>query len=52
MDELMLSSALCGAEMALMDAGVPITPGSGVSRAIEYWQKTSKVIPTREGLMA
>lgn len=27
MDELMLSSALCGAEMALIDAGVPVTPG-------------------------
>lgn len=52
MDELMLSSALCGAEMALIDAGVPITPGSGVARAIEYWQKTSRVIPTREGLVS
>lgn len=52
MDELMLSSALCGAEMALMDAGVPVTPGSGVSRAIQYWQETARVIPTREGLLA
>lgn len=51
MDELMLSSALCGAEMALMDAGVPVVPGSGVSRAIKYWQQTSRVIPTREGLV-
>jgi hypothetical protein len=25
-----------------------ITPGSGISKAIEYWQATSKVIPTRE----
>lgn len=52
MDELMLSSALCGAEMALLDAGVPITPGSGVARAVEYWQKTARVIPTREGLVS
>ena len=52
MDELMLSSALCGAEMALIDAGVPVTPGSGVARAIDYWRKTSKVIPTREALLA
>jgi alanine-glyoxylate transaminase / serine-glyoxylate transaminase / serine-pyruvate transaminase len=51
MDELMLSSALCGAEMAMIDAGIPITPGSGVSKAIDYWQKTSKVIKTRERLM-
>ena len=51
MDELMLSSALCGAEMAMIDAGVKIEPGSGVSKAIEHFQKTSKVIPTRESLM-
>ena len=51
LDELMLSSALCGAEMAMIDAGVPIKPGSGVSKALEYWQKTSKVIPTRESLL-
>jgi hypothetical protein len=29
-----------------------ITPGSGVGAAIEYWQKTSKVIRTRESLLA
>jgi len=48
MDELMMCSALSGTEMALIDAGVDITPGVGVGKAIEYWQKTSKVIPTRE----
>ena len=48
MDELMMCSALCGTEMALIDAGVEIKPGSGVGKAIEYWQQTSKVIPTRE----
>lgn len=35
----------------MIDAGIPITPGSGVSKAVEYWQQTSKVIPTREGLL-
>lgn len=48
MDELMMCSALCGTEMALIDAGTGIAPGSGVSKAIDYWQKTGKVIPTRE----
>jgi alanine-glyoxylate transaminase/serine-glyoxylate transaminase/serine-pyruvate transaminase len=48
MDELMLCSALSGAEMAMIDAGMKITPGSGIGRAIEYFQKTAKVIPTRE----
>jgi hypothetical protein len=28
--------------------GMKITPGSGISKAIEYWQSTSKIIPTRE----
>lgn len=48
MDELMMCSAISGAEMAMIDAGINIKPGSGISRAIEYWQQTSKVIPTRE----
>lgn len=50
-DELMMSSALAGAEMAMIQAGVPIVPGSGISRAIDYWQKTSQVIKTRESLV-
>lgn len=37
MDELMLAGALAGVEMVLLDAGVAITPGNGVGRAIEYW---------------
>lgn len=51
MDELMVCSALSGTEMALIDSGVNVTPGSGVGRAIEYFQKTSSVIPTRESGM-
>ena len=37
--------------MAMIDAGIPIAPGSGVSRALEYWQRTAKVIPTRESIL-
>ncbi|GMH33806.1 hypothetical protein BSKO_01640 [Bryopsis sp. KO-2023] len=48
MDELMVCSALSGTEMALIDSGVKVTPGSGVGRAIEYFQQTSSCIPTRE----
>lgn len=51
MDEVMMTSAISGAEMAMISAGLPITPGSGISRAIDYWQKTSKVIPTRECML-
>lgn len=52
MNELMLVSALAGAEMAMRDAGMDIKPGSGVGRAVEYWHSTSKVIPTRESVLA
>eukprot|EP00200_Dunaliella_tertiolecta_P004805 CAMPEP_0202339556 /NCGR_PEP_ID=MMETSP1126-20121109/1365_1 /ASSEMBLY_ACC=CAM_ASM_000457 /TAXON_ID=3047 /ORGANISM="Dunaliella tertiolecta, Strain CCMP1320" /LENGTH=452 /DNA_ID=CAMNT_0048930119 /DNA_START=317 /DNA_END=1675 /DNA_ORIENTATION=+ len=52
MNELMLAGALMGAEMSMRDAGMDIVPGSGVSRAVDYWQKTTPVIPTRESLMA
>lgn len=51
MDELMLSSALCGVEMTMKDAGIPVELGSGVSKALEYWRSTSKPIPTREHLL-
>jgi len=32
MDELMMCSALSGAEMAMIDAGIKIKPGSGVGK--------------------
>ncbi|KAG2490049.1 hypothetical protein HYH03_011514 [Edaphochlamys debaryana] len=51
MNELMLVGALGGVEMAMIDAGMSIRPGSGVGKAVEYWQKTGAVIKTRESLM-
>lgn len=47
MDEVMLLSALAGTEMALINCGVKITPGSGVGAAIKYFAETSEVIKTR-----
>jgi alanine-glyoxylate transaminase/serine-glyoxylate transaminase/serine-pyruvate transaminase len=44
----MVASFVVGAEMAMISAGMDIKPGSGISKAIEYWSATSKVIPTRE----
>lgn len=39
MDEVMMLSALAGAEMALLDAGYTnFTPGAGVGEAVKYWQ--------------
>eukprot|EP01025_Chloroclados_australasicus_P058866 TRINITY_DN7436_c0_g1_i9.p1 TRINITY_DN7436_c0_g1~~TRINITY_DN7436_c0_g1_i9.p1 ORF type:complete len:529 (+),score=51.14 TRINITY_DN7436_c0_g1_i9:151-1587(+) len=51
MDEIMSLSALAGTEMALLDAGVKLTPGSGVGAAVQYYQKTSNVIKSRESVI-
>jgi alanine-glyoxylate transaminase/serine-glyoxylate transaminase/serine-pyruvate transaminase len=39
LNELMLLGALAGAEMAMRDAGVAVTAGSGVAAAEEYWRQ-------------
>lgn len=38
---LMLAGALAGVEMAFCDAGVNVTPGSGVAAATTYWRTHS-----------
>jgi alanine-glyoxylate transaminase/serine-glyoxylate transaminase/serine-pyruvate transaminase len=38
MNELMLLTAISGAEMALRDCGVMVEPGSGVAAAQEYYR--------------
>jgi alanine-glyoxylate transaminase / serine-glyoxylate transaminase / serine-pyruvate transaminase len=38
LNELMLISAIAGAEMAMRDVGIEITPGSGVAAAEEFWR--------------
>lgn len=47
LNELMLISAIAGAEMALRDAGIQVTPGSGVAAACEYWRETAPAIQPR-----
>ncbi len=37
-NELMLMGALAGAEMAMVDCGIKVAPGSGVAAAAAYWQ--------------
>ncbi len=37
-NELMLASAIVGAEMAMLDHGFDIKPGSGIAAASEYWR--------------
>lgn len=38
LNELMLLGAIAGAEMAMLDVGVRIEPGSGVAAAQKYWR--------------
>ena len=39
LNELMLLAAIAGSEMAMMDLGMNIEPGSGVAAAQTYWRK-------------
>jgi len=48
LNELMLLGALSGAEMAMRDVGIKVTPGSGVAAAQEYWRSTSAPLSKRE----
>ena len=41
LNELSLVSAIAGVEMAMLDSGMSIEPGSGVAAACEYWRKTA-----------
>ena len=42
LNELMLMGAIAGAEMAMLDAGVKVTPGSGVAAASNYWRNNGR----------
>src|SRR5213595_3805131 len=48
LNELMLLGALAGAEMAMRDVGIKVTPGSGVAAAAEFYRGTAKPLQTRE----
>jgi alanine-glyoxylate transaminase/serine-glyoxylate transaminase/serine-pyruvate transaminase len=48
LNELMLLGAIAGAEMAMRDVGMKITPGSGIAAAEEYWRSTAAALPKRE----
>ncbi|GAB6067308.1 aminotransferase class V-fold PLP-dependent enzyme [Methylothermus subterraneus] len=44
-NELMLASAIVGAEMAMRDVGINVQPGSGIAAAMEYWRATAPPLP-------
>ena len=48
LNELMLVSALAGAEMAMRDVGMKVTPGSGIAAAQEHWRSTAPALSKRE----
>jgi alanine-glyoxylate transaminase/serine-glyoxylate transaminase/serine-pyruvate transaminase len=47
LNELMLMGAIAGAEMAMLDVGVEVEPGSGVAAASNYW-RSHDPIPKRK----
>lgn len=47
LNELMLLGALGGAEMAMLDAGIRIEPGSGVAAAQNCWRSSDAATTTR-----
>lgn len=42
LNELMLLGAIAGAEMAMRDVGIAVTPGSGVAAAAEHYRRTDR----------
>ena len=44
LNELMVMTAIAGAEMAMRDVGIPVEPGSGVAAAEEYYRKAMQPI--------
>jgi alanine-glyoxylate transaminase/serine-glyoxylate transaminase/serine-pyruvate transaminase len=39
LNQLMLMGAIAGAEMAMLDVGIEVQPGSGVAAASNYWRR-------------
>jgi alanine-glyoxylate transaminase / serine-glyoxylate transaminase / serine-pyruvate transaminase len=56
LNELMLLGAITGAEMAMLDAGVRVEPGSGAAAAQNYWRSHTPVAasqtPARKSIAA
>jgi alanine-glyoxylate transaminase / serine-glyoxylate transaminase / serine-pyruvate transaminase len=48
LNELMLAGGIVGAEMAMRDVGMKVTPGSGVAAAQEYWRSTAPPLAKRD----
>jgi alanine-glyoxylate transaminase/serine-glyoxylate transaminase/serine-pyruvate transaminase len=51
LNELMLLGAVAGAEMAMLDAGAKIEPGSGVAAAQNFWRSNPPVIAAKSATL-
>jgi alanine-glyoxylate transaminase/serine-glyoxylate transaminase/serine-pyruvate transaminase len=49
LNELMLMGAIAGAEMAMLDVGVKVAPGSGVGAASNYWRSHDPIPNQKAG---
>ena len=52
LNEIMILSAITGAEMAMRDIGIEVEPGSGAAGAEEYFRQTAKPIEISSGVAA
>lgn len=50
LNELMLMSALGGVEMAMLDSGISIEPGSGVGAAVDYYRQHDATDAQQKGV--
>jgi alanine-glyoxylate transaminase/serine-glyoxylate transaminase/serine-pyruvate transaminase len=48
LNELMLLGALAGSEMAMLDVGIKVEPGSGVAAAQSYWRNHAQSASTKK----
>src|ERR1700722_3315592 len=47
LNELMLLGGIAGAEMAMLDVGVKVEPGSGVAAAQNYWRSNPAAVASK-----
>jgi alanine-glyoxylate transaminase/serine-glyoxylate transaminase/serine-pyruvate transaminase len=47
LNEITLLAGLAGSEMAMLDVGIKLAPGSGVAAAEQYWRQTQKPLPPK-----
>ncbi len=47
LNEITLLAGLAGTEMAMLDVGIKVTPGSGVAAAQQYWRETQAPLPPK-----